>query len=66
MKIVDTEAWNDFISSLNNPSQEILDNRRQLFEECDKLIITRSDNLTCVESDELNEDAILDLLRQNN
>lgn len=63
MKITDTKEWNDFIDSLNNPTQETVDNRKKFFEECDKLLITREDDVIHVESEKLDADEILKALR---
>lgn len=62
MKITDSKVWNDFINQLNNPSQETINNRRRFFEECDKLIITKEDDLIHVESEKLNTEEILKIL----
>ena len=62
MKITDSEAWNDFVNRLNNPSQETVDNRRRFFEECNKLFITSEDDSFIVESDKLNTEEILKIL----
>lgn len=63
MKITDSKVWNDFVNQLNNPSQEIIDNRRKFFEECDKLFITKEDDLIHVESEKLDTEEILKALR---
>lgn len=63
IKFTDTKAWKDFINELNNPSQETVDNRRRFFEECDKLLITREDDVIHVESEKLDTEEILKALR---
>jgi hypothetical protein len=63
IKITDTKMWKDFIDSLNNPSQETVDNRKRFFEECDKLFITREDDVIHVESEKLDTEEILKALR---
>lgn len=60
------EAWKDFIDSLNNPPQETVDNRKKFFEECDKLSITREDDVIHVESKKLNTEEILKILENKN
>lgn len=64
MKITDSKAWKDFIDSLNNPAQEVIDNRKIFFEECDKLIITNENDTVHVESVMLNTDEILTALQK--
>ena len=60
--VMNIEAWKDFIDSLNNPSQETIDNRRKFFEECDKFVIIYEDGLIHVEYEKLDEEAILKIL----
>ena len=60
--VMNIEAWKDFIDSLNNPSQETINNRRKFFEECDKLVIIYEDGLIHVEYEKLDEEAILKIL----
>lgn len=62
IKITDTEAWKDFISHLNSPTQETVDNRKRFFEECDKLFITHEDDTISVVSDKLDTEEILKIL----
>lgn len=62
-RITDSKVWKDFVNRLNNPSQEIVDNRRRFFEECDKLFITSEDDSVLIESDKLNTEEILKILR---
>lgn len=66
MKITDTKVWKDFIDSLNNPTQETVDNRKKFFEECDKLFITHEDDVIHVESEKLNTEEILKILENKN
>lgn len=63
IKITDTKVWQEFINELNNPSQETVDNRKRFFEECDKLFITREDDVIHVESEKLDTEEILKALR---
>ena len=64
MKITDSKLWKDFMDSLNNPSQEVVNKRDKFFEECAKLIITKEDDeVIHVESTDLNTEDILKALQ---
>lgn len=56
------DEWNDFVYGLNHPTQENIEAKERLFAECDKLIVTWTDEGCLVETDEIDEEAILDIL----
>lgn len=63
MKITETETWKKFVDALNHPDQEVVNQRKKFFEECDKLFITNEDGVIHVESDKLDTEEILKALR---
>lgn len=63
MKITETETWKKFVDALNHPDQEVVSQRKKLFEECDELFITNEDGVIHVESDKLDTEEILKALR---
>ena len=56
--------WENFVNKLNNPTHEITEARRRFFEECDKLIISRSSECVVVECPGLNTEEILAVLNE--
>lgn len=56
--------WEDFVNGLNNPTQEVVEARRRFFEECDKLITSRSGECVVVECPGLNIEEIFSALNE--
>lgn len=57
--------WENFCNKLNHPTKETMDARDKFFEECDKLVVTQTDDGVLVEYDDLNEEAIIACLNKN-
>lgn len=63
IKITDLKVWQDFVNALNNPSKEVVNNRRMFFEECTKLYFNRDvSGAIHVESPGLDTEQILKVL----
>lgn len=60
------DDWKDFCYRLNHPAPEIITARQRFFEECDKLIITQTDNGFLVQDDDLDEAEIIACLKDMN
>lgn len=57
------DKWKNFVYKLNHPTQENIEAREKFFAECNKLIITQTDNGCIVESGGIDEEAVLSILK---